>query len=304
MMDATTPTTLREADVLETLALEDWAGPFDADTQARVAAALEAGKVVFLPRLAFAVAAEERGFLNPATVDRSRKNITFDPATGHCHGTALTGPDLERLGAMIDRFGRQATDLVRGLIPHYAPTLERARTTFRPVEVEARPASWRHDDRLLHVDAFPSRPLRGKRILRVFSNVAADGAVRRWNVGEPFPAFAEKFLGRVKPGLPGSDRLLHLLGITKGRRTPYDRIMLGLHDEGKRDAAYQADGPKVPLFFPPGSSWMVFTDQALHAALAGRFALEQTLYLPVKGMVRPEQSPLRVLERLSGRALA
>jgi 3-deoxy-D-manno-oct-2-ulosonic acid (Kdo) hydroxylase len=296
-------TELRESDVLETLDLSAWDGPFDPMAQARAGAALEAGRVVFLPNLAFEVAPEERGFLTPETVDRSRKNITLDPATGSCHGTGLQGGELERLSAMIDRFGRQATDLVRGLVPHYVPSLARARTTFRPVEVETRPSSWRHDDRLLHVDAFPSRPLRGRRILRVFSNVAPDGAVRQWNLGEPFPSFAEKYLGRIRPGLPGADRLLHLLGITKGRRSAYDRIMLGLHDEGKRDAAYQAGGPKVGLSFPPGSTWMVFTDQALHAALAGRFALEQTLHLPVEGMIHPEQSPLRVLERLSGRAL-
>jgi hypothetical protein len=38
--------------------------------------------------------------------------------------------------------------------------------------------------------------------------------------------------------------------------------------------------------------------------MAGQFALEQTFYLPVKSMQEPGRSPLRVLERLTGRVLA
>ena len=79
--------------------------------------------------------------------------------------------------------------------------------------------------------------------------------------------------------------------------------MLGLHDAGKLDAAYQEKAPRVALAFPPGTTWMCFTDAVLHAALAGRCALEQTFYLPVEAMAEPARSPLRVLERLAGRAL-
>ena len=79
--------------------------------------------------------------------------------------------------------------------------------------------------------------------------------------------------------------------------------MLGLHDAGKRDEAYQRDAPRSGVAFPPGSTWIVYTDQTLHAALAGHFAFEQTFHLPVSAQARPEQSPLRVLERLAGRAL-
>jgi hypothetical protein len=41
----------------------------------------------------------------------------------------------------------------------------------------------------------------------------------------------------------------------------------------------------------------------LHAALAGQFALEQTYHLDVDDMVDPARSPLKVLERITGRAL-
>jgi hypothetical protein len=38
--------------------------------------------------------------------------------------------------------------------------------------------------------------------------------------------------------------------------------------------------------------------------MAGQFAFEQTFYLPVSGMLAPELSPLRVLERRRGCVLA
>ena len=63
---------------------------------------------------------------------------------------------------MLRRFGDAAETLLRDLLPAYAPALERARTSFRPAEIAGRDYSPRHDDRLLHVDAFPSRPMRGQ----------------------------------------------------------------------------------------------------------------------------------------------
>lgn len=190
------------------------------------------------------------------------------------------------------------------LAPGYAGRLERARTSFRPAEIEDRATSVRKNDRLLHVDAFPTRPTRGKRILRVFSNIAPDGAERLWRVGEPFAEFAKKFFPRAGRGSDHAAWFLERLGLTKGRRSAYDTIMLGLHDRMKEDRTYQAEAPATDVAFPPGTSWIVFTDQVLHAALAGRFALEQTFHLPVAAMADRARAPISVLERLAGRALA
>lgn len=223
--------------------------------------------------------------------------------TGRCHGSGYEGEKLAALTAMLDRFGRGAEALVRGLLPRYAASLERARTSFRPAEIAGRTTTPRHDDKRLHVDAFPTRPMRGRRILRLFSNVAPEGVMREWRVGEPFPDFAAQFLPKLKPMAPGRAWAMNLLGLTKGPRSPYDHLMLGLHDAGKLDGNYQAKAPRVVLSFPPGSTWMCFTDAVLHAALAGRCALEQTFHVPVEAMAEPDRSPLKVLERLSGRAL-
>jgi 3-deoxy-D-manno-oct-2-ulosonic acid (Kdo) hydroxylase len=290
-------------EVLETLPITDWQGPFVPVLQSHAVDALESGRVLVLPALHFAVAGAEQRFLDAGSLGGSRKNISLDPDRGSLGNSALPPADATALAGMMQRFAACATRLVTALLPGYAPTLQRARTSFRPAEIAGRAYSPRHDDRLLHVDAFPTRPMAGRRILRVFCNIAPDGAPREWRVGEPFPDFARAFLPRVKPPLPGTARALQLLGLTKGRRSTYDHIMLGLHDAGKLDAGYQADGPKAEVTFPAGTTWMCFTDQVLHAALAGHCALEQTFHLPVAALAHPEQAPLRVLERLAGRAL-
>ena len=235
---------------------------------------------MLLAQLPFALSPDETFLRSPAVMGSERKNISFDPASGEVGNTSLAGADAECLRTMLRRFGDAAETLLRDLLPGYAPALERARTSFRPAEIAGREYSPRHDDRLLHVDAFPSRPMRRRRILRLFCNVAADGAPRAWRVGEPFPDFARQFLPRAGAGMPGSAWLLQRLGVTKGRRSEYDRIMLRLHDTGKLDAAYQSGAPRADLSFAAGTTWLCFTDQVLHAALAGHCALEQTFHLP------------------------
>jgi hypothetical protein len=171
------------------------------------------------------------------------------------------------------------------------------------LRVESRHTSWRKDDSRLHVDAFPSRPNRGERILRVFANVNPYGEPRVWRVGEPFEQVAKRFLPRIKRQRPGSAWLLHALHVTKSRRSAYDHLMLNLHDSMKADLDYQKSCPQVTMPFPPGSAWICFSDQTSHAAMSGQYMLEQTFFLPVRAMVQPECAPLGILERLEGRAL-
>jgi hypothetical protein len=290
--------------VLEMLPVERWAGPFGPDLQRRAVDALEAGRVLFFPRLAFDLDEAERALLAAATADGRSKNVSFDPATGACKGTAVPEEQQPRLAAVMRRFGDQASTLLGNLVPRYAPGLERARTSFRPAEIAGRDMPWRKDDRRLHVDAFPSRPTRGRRILRVFCNADPSGAARQWHVGEPFEAHARRFLPGLRGPLPGSAALIGLVGLTRGRRSRYDHFMLGLHDAAKRDDAYQATAPREMVDFPAGSTWVVYTDQVPHAALAGRDAFEQTFHLDPAVMADPARAPLRILERLTERALA
>ena len=103
---------------------------------------------------------------------------------------------------------------------------------------------------------------------------------------------------------PGEGRLLQTLRITKSRRSAYDALMLQLHDRMKGDEEFQRSSRQSAIDFPAASTWLAFTDEVSHAAMAGQYQLEQTFLLPVDAMGEPERSPLRVLERLMGRRLA
>ncbi|HEY5239610.1 MAG TPA: Kdo hydroxylase family protein, partial [Rhizomicrobium sp.] len=97
---------------------------------------------------------------------------------------------------------------------------------------------------------------------------------------------------------------LSALGVTRGRRAPYDSLMLGLHDGAKLDEEYQAKAPQTEIAFPPGSTWACYTDQVMHAALAGQYVLEQTFHLDIDAMAEPARAPISVLERMLKTKLA
>lgn len=284
------------------LDLVDWKPAADAQLRRRAVDALEDGNVVVLPHLPFVLTEPERGYLRPDAVKDGTKTIKFEPKSGRVWGTADEA-GAAVLRGMLQRYAEQAQALVLGLFPGYAKALTPGATSFRPVEAQGRAQSRRHDDTLLHVDAFPSRPSAGQRILRVFTNVNPDRKPRVWRVGEPFEAVVKRFLPQIGAPLPGSAHIMNLLGITKARRTPADHYMLKIHDMMKFDEAYQRDCPKQTVEFQPGTTWMVFTDQVSHAAISGQHALEQTFTLDLVGMNAPETSPLRVLERLKGKKL-
>lgn len=289
---------------LEPVDARSWSGDCSPSERAKALTALESGKVVFLADLASAIGDDERRFLHPSCSDGRAKNISFDPRTGALGGTSLDGKDRCDLARLLARFGARSRALVCGLFPRYAGDLAFGLASLRPASVDQRRMSSRQDDRRLHIDAFRSRPVQGRRILRVFTNVNPHGAGRVWLVGESFADYARRFLPRRCFSVPGTAALLKALGVTKGRRTAYDRLMLQLHDRAKADEAYQREARRDEILFPAGSTWIVFTDLVPHAAIAGQHALEQTFYLPVSAMRDADLAPLRILERLTGRLLA
>jgi hypothetical protein len=281
------------------LDLADWSGA--APNEAWIAA-LEAGKVLYFPRLGFEVLPEERALLSPAVLSPDVRNISLD-ANGRLKGVAGDENMQRAVAAMVGRFRAQAQQLIHGLLPHYTPALRLAPTSYRPAQVETRVQSWRADDRRLHVDSFPSRPNYGERILRVFTNVNPEGAPRVWRVGEPFEAVAKRFLPRAKPYSRWQAGVLRALRVTKSLRSEYDHLMLQLHDGMKSDLEYQKNARQQTVAFPTGSVWVCFSDQTSHAVMSGQYMLEQTLHLPAARQYNPGSSPLAILSRLTGRQL-
>src|SRR5262245_50830695 len=267
------------------------------------AARLESGEVLFFPRLAFAVDPDEATFFTPGIL-ASAKNASFDPATGRVGGTTIQGDGLIRLAGLMRRFIDAADSLVNGLLVPYRGHLERSRASFRPAEIAGRASSWRKDDTRLHVDSFPATPVQGRRILRLFTNVNPQGHPRTWRVGGGFEEVAARFAGSLSLPWPGSAFALRTLRVTKSLRSPYDALMLQLHDRMKEDEAFQKTTTQRTFEFPAGSTWLTFTDAVPHAAMAGQYQLEQTFLLPVSAMIDEQRSPLRILEHMKGRPLA
>jgi hypothetical protein len=264
--------------------------------------ALEAGKVLYFPTLAFEPTPDELRLFTPGIRDPKSRNISLD-SSGRLKGAAGDEATQRKLAAMMQRFRAQAEGLLATMAPRYMEHVRRGPVSFRPSVVETREQSWRADDRRLHVDAFPSRPNRGERLLRVFANVNPEGVPRVWRVGEPFETVAQRYLPRLKPYSAWQAKALKTLKVTKSLRSEYDHLMLQLHDAMKSDMDYQANAPQVTMPFPAGSTWIVFSDQASHAAMSGQYMMELTAQLPPSEQYDPQASPLAILSRMVGHAL-
>ncbi|QRN05155.1 hypothetical protein GH742_11000 [Legionella sp. MW5194] len=279
----------------------------DASTLAQALSALESGQVVFLPRCFYSSnEGLEQDLLSDTILDSKHKNVSFNYKTQAlgAFNQQHINPDLsDRLTAFMRGYALFARELIETLFPSYRTHLLWGRTSYRPAEIEGRVYSKRKDDTRLHVDSFSASPVYGQRILRVFCNINPAGLPRLWHLGEPFPAV----MARFSPRIPNYNYLIALIlkGVktTKTLRSAYDHYQLQLHDRMKRDDQYQQSVKKIRFDFPALSTWVVFTDQVSHAALSGQYLLEQTFYLPVSAMAKPELSPLKQWEAEKKRPL-
>lgn len=260
---------------------------------------LESGHVIYCPNLPFKLLKEEQPLLTPTIGDTQKKNISYNLQNQKLTGLSPQHTNHQTLEAMMHRYALFAKELVDTLFPNYQSSLRFGRTSYRPIEVAGRQRSKRQDDTRLHVDAFPSTPVNGLRILRVFCNINPEDKPRVWHVGEPFNKVLTTFATKFKPYSAFKAKLLHRIKATKILRSAYDHYMLSLHDLMKLDDNYQENAPKKQIDFAAQSTWVVFTDHVSHAALGGQYLLEQTFYLPVSAMSHPELSPLRQIDQLN-----
>lgn len=265
--------------------------------------ALEEGKLLLFPQLEFMLFPHEQHLLNPTYLAPGTKNISYDLQSSHLQGAQGSRDDLAQLGELLHRYALESRRRMNAILPAYQDQLVLARTSFRPARVANRDTSVLKNDQLLHIDAFPATPNQGARILRFFSNINPHDEPRVWHMGESFAEVAQTFFPRIKKPIPTKHLFMYLLKLTRKKRSLYDHYMLNIHNLMKQDHGYQAAKVQARLELPAKASWIVATDQASHAALAGQFVLEQTFYLPVEAMQQPEKSPLKILEKLAGRSL-
>jgi hypothetical protein len=273
--------------------------------------ALEEGRILLFARTPFDLPAADRSFLVGQRQTRAayHKNIAYRPAQDRVTGGAR-GADAERLRDALRTYSQRAAEFAARLLPRYAERWRLDFASFRSEEEEGRALPQRSRNDLIHVDAFPTRPTRGDRILRLFTNVNP-AEPRVWLSGGTFEEIVPRFappelLERARRG-GLADRLRGLVraaGLDVAVRSPYDRFMLSLHHHLKENADFQQAAGQSRVEFPAGATWMVFTDMVSHAVLKGRYALEQTFLVARDSLVLPDKAPIAILERLAQAPMA
>jgi 3-deoxy-D-manno-octulosonic acid hydroxylase-like protein len=280
----------------------------------RLCTELEKGSILFFSRTPFEFPDEEREFLlgRRQTSAAIHKNIAYRPGEDRVTGLDKSdAKEVNSLRAILSDYSQRAAEFLEKLLPPYAGKCKLDYASFRPIEERGRAARLRARNDLPHVDAFPTRPTNGDRILRLFTNINPERN-RVWITSQTFDVLAPRFARAI--GLPrprGKARLARMLrslarvaGLPAARRSPYDTFMHLCHNAMKEDADFQASCAKQRWEFPPNSTWIVFTDCVSHAVLEGQYALEQTFIVSRRAMVCPEKSPLAVLEQIAGYSLS
>ena len=281
-------------------------------------AQLEGGGILYFPQTPVPIPAEDLAFLLGGQQSGSKlhKNIAYKPNRDRLSGAdrkSAGAAELEQMRAAMRRYSAGVDAFLTQFLAPYARRWRLDYASFRPIEEEGRDLPLHRRNDLLHTDAFPTRPTRGRRILRFFHNIHP-ARTRDWVVGEPFA----RVVGKFAPGkleIPHSDSVAAVAGkavaraiglgalLPQVKRTPYDEFMMQLHNAMKEDAEFQLGCVREKVQFAPGSSWMVYTETVPHAVLGGQYALEQTFLVDPAAMVEPESAPVRILERLAGARL-
>jgi hypothetical protein len=283
------------------------------DQSMPIAQRLERGEVLYYPRCPFPLPeSAQREFLLSQSLAGRHKNISLDPARGSATGFwKRSNEQAEYLRCVLREFSATATGWLAREIPRYARAWRLDRVTFRPDEEAIRRLRLTARNDLLHVDAFPSRPSQGWRILRLFVNLnAADSRI--WVTSSTFAQLLERFGRDV--GLPTSRRVRKLKARAKWLarlpyarslfpgfdRGAYDAFMLRLHHFLKANDEFQQRARRRFWKFAPGSAWLVMTDGVSYAELRGQFALEHSYFIAPDSLALPDEAPAVLLAQKCG----
>jgi hypothetical protein len=280
---------------------------------------LERGQILFFEDIPFDLPEEDQKFLLTQRRGDSRihKNVSYRPQRDVLRGFSSSQAErVARLRHIMRRYSAEVTRFLSVFLAPYAEHWSLDFASYRPLEEEGRDLSLHKRNDLLHVDAFPSRPTKGGRILRVFTNINPARA-RVWHTTDRFDVLAQRFAAAAgleqiaaRSSSPldylrrGATHLMRAAGLLASERSAYDRFMLRFHDYLKENADFQDSCPKIRLEFPPRATWIVFTDAVPHAVLSGQFALEQTYIVPPRALLSPEKAPISILESLCGCSLS
>jgi len=279
------------------------------DTNTQIEERLERGDIVtFTPCPVALPTGDDLAFLLQQQLKSTHhKNISYNPANHTAAGfVQQSSAQAERLQNLLRDFSQQATDWLAKTLPQYAQAWQPDRVSLRTEEEAIRKLRLTARNDLLHFDAFPSRPTRGHRILRLYVNINPTDE-RVWMTSDTFKKVLDQFGTQV--GLPGvrdhtilrrlSHGLLTLFQPHANERTDYDDFMLRLHHFLKSNDAFQERTARRLWHFKPGTAWLLFSDTISHAELRGQFALEHSYFVAPHTLALPDESPARLLEKAS-----
>jgi 3-deoxy-D-manno-oct-2-ulosonic acid (Kdo) hydroxylase len=291
-----------------------WIGSQPPEVRARAyCELLERGRILFFREPPFPLLPADRQFLlaQEWTDLRMHKNVSYRPEEDVLRGISGDAKRVERIASIFRDYSTQVVKFATRFLMPYAEYWTVDFASFRPLEEERRSLPLHKRNDLLHVDAFPSRPTRGGRILRIFTNLNPEKP-RVWNTTEDFESLARTYaesagLRQIAEEDGFVNRTVQSWGAKLGfgvpGRTPYDMFMLRFHDYLKENSDFQTNWPKIRLEFPPMATWVVFTDGVAHAVMSGRFAIEQTFLIPPSALVAPQFAPYKILEQIAGQSL-
>ena len=209
---------------------------------------LEGGELVSFEPCPFPLpSSAERAFLFDQKLHSAKKNISFNPSTERVTGFAYASDDQEgRLTAIMKAFALAAEGWLAEVLPRYAASWRPDRASFRPEEEATRKLRLTARNDLMHIDAFPSRPSQGSRILRLYVNIHPTDA-RVWATSDTFDKLIIQYGSLV--GLPNlfsegwatrfGQGLLSIFQPGSSERTIYDRFMLRFHHFLKANDQFQ-----------------------------------------------------------------
>jgi 3-deoxy-D-manno-oct-2-ulosonic acid (Kdo) hydroxylase len=242
--------------------------------------------------------------LSRRTRPGQHKDVSFDPATNRLTGTTPKQRDQrQRIRDLLTAFAAGVATWLDAEFPEYRGGLTPDRVSLRTEEEATRVLRLTARNDLLHIDNFPTRPTRGRRILRVFANINPTEP-RIWSTSETFPDLLARFAKAHRIPLRSREEWVEetttwvsLFSKSRGRKTHYDTLMMRLHHFLKENDAVQSRAPRRIRKFPPGSAWLLMTDGLAHAQLRGRFALEHSFFVDSAVLQSPDDAPLAVLMR-------
>ena len=149
----------------------EWEQP---ENQFKYCKELEKGNILFFGDIPFNFPKDEIEFLlqQKQSGAKGRKNIAYKPQidqiTNHDTSDLQSAQKLHRV---LRAYSARVTQFLTLLLSPYAKGWKHDYASFRPFQEKGRDLRLRARNDLLHVDAFPTRPMHGARILRFFTNI-------------------------------------------------------------------------------------------------------------------------------------